>query len=201
MDTPHNKTEPGNHPLTHHGRAPRRAHGFTLIELLVVVAAMAVLAALAMPSMARIIDSTRLTSFSNDFLSAIYLARSEAIKRNRPVAMCKSATGQECTLSGGWEQGWIVFHDTNNNGTADAGEAIVHYTQALPQGFRLSGNMNVARYISFTPAGRTRLVSGAFQAGTLTLCKDQGTGSGARQIVINDVGRARVLKLSASACA
>ena len=201
MDTPHNKTAPASHLSTRHGLARGRAHGFTLVELLVVAAAMAVLAALATPSMASIIDSTRLTSFSNDFLSTMYLARSEAIKRNRPVAMCKSATGHECAPNGGWEQGWIVFHDSNNNGTADAGEAIVHYTQALPEGFRLSGNMHVARYISFTPAGRTRLVSGAFQAGTLTLCKVRGTGSGARQIVINDVGRARVLKLSDSACA
>ena len=68
-----------------------------------------------------------------------------------------------------------MFHDLNNNGTADAGETIVHRSQALPPGFRLSGNLNVARYIAFTPAGRTRLVSGAFQVGTLTLCKEFGS--------------------------
>lgn len=201
MDTPHNSTKPRRAHPAHARSALRRAPGFTLTETMVVVAVMAILATLAMPSLGRMVDSIRLTSFSNDFLSSMYLARSEAIKRNRPVALCKSSTGRGCAPTGGWEQGWIVFHDPNNNGTTDAGEAIVHYTLALPQGFRLYGNQNVAKYISFTPNGRTRLVGGAFQAGTLTLCKAYGTEIGARQIVINNVGRARVERLSGSACA
>ena len=201
MDTPNNKPESRRSRSTHHGRASRRPLGFTLVELISAVGVMAILAALAMPSIARIVDSTRLTAISNDFLSSVYLARSEAVKRNRPVGLCKSATGVSCTSTGGWEQGWIVFHDPNNNGSADAGEAVVHHTQALPQGFKLSGNLNVAKYISFTPFGRTRMVSGAFQAGTLTLCKANGTEIGAREIVINHVGRARVNKRSISACA
>jgi len=196
MNSPHNKhgsRRPGSAP---HGPASRLSRGFTLVELLVVMAVMAILAVVAMPSMARIVDSTRLTSFSNGFLAAMYHARSEAIKRNGPVALCKSANGRTCATSGGWEQGWIVFHDPNNNGAADAGEPIVHHTQALPAGFKLSGNQNVASYISFTASGRTRMASGAFQAGTLTLCKADGTEIGARQIVINNAGRARVNKLS-----
>ena len=198
MNPPHDTPEPGR--PAHRARAALRAAGFTLIELLTVVAVMAILAALATPSMARLVDSSRLTSASNGFLAAMYHARSEAIKRNGPVALCKSATGLVCAVTGGWEQGWIVFHDTNNNGTADAGELVVRYNQALPDGFKLSGNQNVAGYISFTESGRTRLVSGAFQAGTLTLCKASGTEIGARQIVINNAGRARVEKLSINSC-
>jgi type IV fimbrial biogenesis protein FimT len=198
MNFPHDTPEPGR--PAYRARAALPAPGFTLIELLMVLAVMAILAALATPSMARLVDSTRLTSASNGFLAAMYYARSEAIKRNGPVALCKSATGLGCAVTGGWEQGWIVFHDTNNNGTADAGELIVQHSQALPDGFKLSGNQNVAGYISFTPSGRTRLVSGAFQAGTLTLCKASGEEIGARQIVINNAGRARVEKLSIASC-
>jgi type IV fimbrial biogenesis protein FimT len=198
MDFPHDTPEPGRQ--AHRARAALRAPGFTLIELLTAMAVMAILAALATPSMARLVDSVRLTSASNGFLAAMYHARSEAIKRNGPVALCKSANGLGCAVSGGWEQGWIVFHDTNNNGSADAGELVVHHSQALPEGFKLSGNQNVASYISFTPSGRTRLVSGAFQAGTLTLCKANGAEIGARHIVINNAGRARVEKLSITSC-
>jgi type IV fimbrial biogenesis protein FimT len=197
MNSLHTPPRPVNRDPAYPARALARPRGFTLIELLVVVSVMAVLAALAMPSMGRIVDSTRLTSVSNDFLASMYLARSEAIKRNRPVGLCKSADGLRCTGTGGWEQGWIVFHDSNNNGAADPGELIVHVAEGLPRGFRFLGNQNVAKYISFTPGGRTRMISGAFQAGTLTLCKGI---EGARQIVINNVGRARVDNVPGSVC-
>ena len=176
------------------------ATGFTLIELLVVVSILGVLAAVAGPSLARLIDSNRLTFIANDFLSAMYLTRSEALKHRGRAVMCKSSTGVSCAHSGGWDQGWIVFRDTNNNSSLDAGEPVVHHTQALPRGFRLTGNQSLADYISFAPSGRTRLVSGAFQAGTLTLCKQSAPGLEARQIVINNAGRARVNREPAHAC-
>lgn len=173
--------------------------GFTLLELLVVVAMVAVLAALGLPAMGRIVDSARLTMFANDFLSSMYLARSEAIKYRGRSTLCKSRNGTSCAATGGWEQGWIVFRDANNDGNVDPGEHVIHYTQALPSGFRLTGNQNIASYISFAPTGRTRMVSGAFQAGTLTLCK-QAAELAARQIVINNAGRARVDRDSTYLC-
>lgn len=174
------------------GAGSLRGQGHTLIELLATVAVLAVLAAVGAPSMGRLIDSTRLTFYANDFLSAMYLARSEAIKRNGRASLCKSSTGFSCSADGGWEQGWIVFRDQNSNGSVDPGEVVVHRTLALPAGFRLVGNQNLANYISFASSGRTRLVSGAFQAGTLTLCKQSPSPGEARQIVINNAGRARV---------
>jgi type IV fimbrial biogenesis protein FimT len=93
-----------------------------------------------------------------------------------------------------------VFRDSNNNGALDAGEPVVHHTQALPRGFRLTGNQSLASYISFAPSGRTRLVGGAFQAGTLTLCKESAPDLEARQIVINNAGRARVNREAGRDC-
>ena len=159
---------------------------------MVAACVLAVLAAIGVPAMAKLIDSTRLTFYANDFLSAMYLARSEAIKRNGRASLCKSSTGFSCSTDGGWEQGWIVFRDQNSSGSVEPGEVVVHRTQALPVGFRLVGNQTLANYISFAPSGRTRLVSGAFQAGTLTLCKQSRGRGEARQIVINNAGRARV---------
>lgn len=180
-------------------RGPR-SKGFTLVELLMVLVVFSLLAAVGVPSMARIIDSTRLSSYSNGLLSSMYLARSEAIKRNARVALCKSATGLVCITGGGWEQGWIVFHDSDNDGAVSGGELIIHHAPALPRGFKLSGNQPVAQYISFAPSGRNRMVSGAFQAGTLTLCKESANLTEARQIVINNAGRARVDKVANSLC-
>lgn len=180
-----------------HALSPGR--GFTLVEMLVVVTTTAVLAGVAVPAMARMIDSARLTFFANDFLASMFLARSEAIKYKGRSSLCKSSNGTSCAVGGGWEQGWIVFRDANNDGRVDPGEQVVHYTQALPAGFRLTGNQNIASYISFAPSGRTRMVSGAFQAGTLTLCK-QAADTAARQIVINNAGRARVVQDPAHLC-
>jgi len=186
---------PGQRPFQLH------ASGFTLLELLVAVTASLVLLLVAAPSMSAAINSMKLTSASNDLVSHMYLARSEAIKRNGRVVLCKSSNGSTCASSGGWEQGWIVFHDTNNNGIIDGGELVIARRQALPAALRLTGNQNVAKYVSFEPTGSTKLVGGGFQAGTLTLCRQSAASNEARQIILNAVGRPRVQKLQIASCA
>ena len=176
------------------------SRGFTLTELLVILTIVAVLATVGMPSMADIIGSIRLSSASNVFLSNLHLARSEAIKRNGRVVLCKSADGVSCAGGGGWEQGWIVFHDANNNSALDSGEAVIERAHPLAGDLRLTGNFSVARYVSFVSTGGTRLVSGAFQAGTLTLCRQSASGGEARQIVLNAAGRPRIQKVAVDTC-
>ena len=106
-----------------------------------------------------------------------------------------------CSASGGWEQGWLVFHDQNNNGLRDTNEAIILKEGKLATSLRLTGNANVAKYVSFSPTGSTRLIGGGFQAGTLTLCRQSESAVEARQIIINAVGRARVSRTSVGYCA
>ncbi len=174
--------------------------GFTLVELVAALAVIAIVLAVGMPAMAGIRDSSQLSSTTNDFFSSLYLARSEAIKRNSRGTMCKSADGEVCTNTGAWEQGWIVFHDVNNNADRDADETLIQRADPLPDGWHVSGNLNVSRYISYSPTGKTHLVSGAFQAGTITLCKESAGATNARQIIINAAGRVRVYKTTVSSC-
>jgi type IV fimbrial biogenesis protein FimT len=184
----------------HTPHAPRPPSGFTLIEMLVTVCIAGVLAAVAIPFAISVGTSMRLSSYANGFLSHLVLARSEAIKRNAPVVMCKSADGAACSADGGWEQGWIVFHDPSGNGSREADEPVVQRVEGLPPGFRLRGNLNVARYVSFVPSGATRTAAGAFQAGTLTVCRASLDAAEARQIVISAVGRPRVQKVTLASC-
>lgn len=181
-----------------HGRAD--SGGVTLIELLVLLAIVAVLQTLAAPAISGMSDSLRLTAGINSFLSSIHLARSEAIKRNARVVLCKSATGDACASTGGWEQGWIVFHDADNNATLNAGEIILWREQALLHPIRLAGNSQVASYVSYTPTGTTSLTSGAFQAGTLTLCRQSASPAQARTIVISNSGRPRTSRVTVNQC-
>lgn len=174
--------------------------GFTLVELLVVMLLMAIFLSLAMPSLAGMANSMRLTTATNSLFSSLLFARSEAIKRNSRVVVCKSASGNACIGTGGWEQGWIVFHDPNNNASLDAGEIVLSREQAVPYPIRLTGNEPVVSYVSYTPTGKTNYTSGAFQAGTLTICIESATQVEAREIKINIAGRPRTLKTTVTRC-
>jgi type IV fimbrial biogenesis protein FimT len=130
-------------------------------------------------------------------LVSLHLARSEAIKRNSRAVVCPSADGSHCAVDGAWHLGWLVFHDANNNAAREDGEEIVHRRQALSTGLRVGSTGSTARYVSYESSGGTRQVSGAFQAGTLTLCSKSGDLDAARQIVISRTGRPRTVKLDA----
>ncbi|MBC5768248.1 GspH/FimT family pseudopilin [Ramlibacter albus] len=174
--------------------------GFTLTELLVVLAVLAILACLGAPALGQAGERMELATASNDLLANLRLARNESIKRRGRVALCKSADGSRCTSTGGWEQGWIVFHDTDNDGVRDEAEPIVHRVGALPVGWRLAGNANVARYISYDPSGTTKLLSGAFQVGTLTVCHASAGPTEARQVILSIAGRPRIQKTTVKNC-
>lgn len=182
-------------------RSPaRRVAGLTLIELLVVVTLLGISLSLAAPAMAAILNSMKLSSQANVLLAHLHLARSEAVKRNARVVVCKSTTGAACAAEGGWEQGWIVFMDANNNASLDAGDVLIQRQSAFPPGFSLSGNTNVANYVSYSGIGATKLTSGAFQAGTFTLCRQSTSSTSARQIFINITGRSRTASVTVSSC-
>lgn len=178
----------------------RGTRGMTLVELLVTLLVAAIFAALAVPAYERMVSTHRLALHANLLLTSLYLARTEAVKRNRRVVLCRSAGGETCAPEGGWHQGWIVFVDANNNGERDADELLLRREGGLPSGYFLTGNTPVSQYVSYTPTGMTKLVSGAFQAGTLTLCTPHASDGGGRQIVVSATGRPRISTATLVSC-
>src|SRR5690349_19066715 len=76
---------------TAQGSAMHQPRGFTLHELIYTLAVLGVLTSLAVPSFAELQRNSERTTAVNAFFHAVFLARSEAIKRGRVVSICKSA--------------------------------------------------------------------------------------------------------------
>lgn len=176
-----------------HSFSPQR--GFTLVELIVAIAILAILLGVAVPSFRGAIAANRVTSSTNELVGAMALARSEAIRRGSRISVCKSANGATCAAAGGWEQGWIVFVDTNRPGgdaAVNNGDVILTRTGVQPAGLSMLGAAAVANYVSFAADGSVRTMAGAAQAGRLRVCSTSTAvddARRAREIDITSAGR------------
>jgi type IV fimbrial biogenesis protein FimT len=151
---------------------------------MVTIAVIAVLLAIAVPSFNNATLGGKLSSYANNFVASLHLARSEAIKRNAAVTLCVSTNGTSCA-SGGWEQGWIVR-------AADG--TVIQRQQALPTGLKVT-EAGGAASLSFQPSG-----VGATSA-TVTICRATPTVGGQERVVsISATGQATVSRTTAGAC-
>lgn len=175
----------------------KSCRGLTLIELLVTLSVLSILLAVGVPSFGQFTTNNRLSSYTNTLFSHLSLARSEAVKRNTRVAICKSSNGSACTSSGDWSQGWVIFVDQDNNANIDSSEQVITTAPALSTGFSFSGNGNVSDYISYDGQGIPKLTSGGFQSGTITMCPPAPAMAGnGRNVILSSSGRARITKIT-----
>ena len=115
----------------------RRTHaiGLTLLELLIALAIAALLLMLSVPAYRAWIADLELRDRVEALVFAMGFARGEAIKRNKGrVNLCHSADGVQCADSGGWENGWLVYADTNHNGELDDDETVLRVQGRGPAG-------------------------------------------------------------------
>jgi type IV fimbrial biogenesis protein FimT len=167
------------------------ARGFTLVELLIIMAITVVLLGVAVPAYNDMTLSSRLRAHANELVAGAVLARSEAIKRNSVVRMCVSADGASCS-AGGWEQGWLVFHDVNDNGAINAGETMLLRQKAATSGFKINGTVSSVRF-QRTGVGST--------AATLTVCRATPSVGGQERVVnVTATGRASITPTSMASC-
>ncbi|MCL7745064.1 GspH/FimT family pseudopilin [Guyparkeria hydrothermalis] len=136
-----------NRNLVHPLRRSRH-HGFSLIELMVTIVVAAVLLAIAIPGFGNLILSNRLTTVTNEWVTAVNVARSEAIKRNAAVAVC-GATGDDGTaLTNGCatQANWGEVRASNPDGSFDVvraslmGDIPTGISMASTKTLRFGGN-------------------------------------------------------------
>jgi len=168
--------------------------GFTLIELIVTLALAAIILTQAVPSFNALVQNNRLISQKNEFISALNLARSEALKRGVRITVCASSDKTTCNTAN-WEKGWIIFSDRNGNVALDAGtgaclateDCLIRVSSGLNAGntltARKSGAATDSGFIQYTPRGAVDA------AATFTFCDKRGSEY-ARATNINNLGRA-----------
>ncbi len=159
--------------------------GYSLYDLIITSAVASVLGAGAM-GMSSLLQDARMTAAANQLMGHLSLARSEAIKRNAMVALCKSKNGTSCSDESAWQKGWIVFTDDNNNHEVDAGETVIHAQQALEGNLTLRyGETGKYSYVRYNPSGE------AWPGATFTFCDGRGADN-AKAVVVYWTGRPRV---------
>ena len=179
-----------------------KSKGFTLVELLVVIAIIAVLTTLAAPSFKALIQSNAMSSTVNTFMADLRYARSEAIRRGGWVVMCRSNAPEAAnpTCSGGstvgWESGWIIFHDENNNGQKASGELLLR-AQGPTTAVNTIAESGAATVFRFTATGRLNLsATTSIQFGS----DPPFANSAQRVLCVNLSGRARIAGDGTASC-
>ena len=167
--------------------ATARTRGFSLIELLVVMAILAILLGVGIPNMQQYIVSTRLSSASNEFFTALNVARSEAVRRGTQVTLITSGAAN----SRDWTTGWTMFVDADRDGALGASEEVIRSSAGVIAPMTIYGSTNFGTSVSFDSTGR--LTSGG---GTFVICYGtQLVADGiarSRALILNSAGRARV---------
>lgn len=166
--------------------------GFTLLEVLIGLAVAAILVTTVIPGTARLLRENRMDAAFAGLVHAMRLARSEAVVRKVPVAVC-AAAGGGCADDGDWKRGWTVFtdpdgdHDCTAAGgrDCDGGGRVLHRVRGVGAGVGLSASGNPGRY-GFLVYGRNGFAMG--YAATFTFCHEAG-GIEPRGFTLNMNGR------------
>ena len=181
-----------------------RPLGFTLIEAAVVVAIAAILAALAAPSFVSITQSYRVYAEVNAFIGDLQFARAEAIKEGATVTLCAStnATSNSPSCSGasnGWNAGWVVFSDPNNNRTINSGETVYRAQPGWKEGDSFVASNSIAA-LSYNKSGfASSLPAGATV--TFTAHTTPSNSGATKCVALNQLGHQQLQKPGSGNCA
>lgn len=107
----------------------QRQQGMTLLELLITMVIFSIALAIGVPAIQNSIDRGRLSGQGKELRASLGFARAEAVATSASVGVCASSDQATCT--GDWNEGWIIYRDTNNNGVFTGGEEILRRHEAV----------------------------------------------------------------------
>ncbi|GAB5413064.1 MAG: hypothetical protein Cons2KO_06670 [Congregibacter sp.] len=159
-----------------------------------VLVLVAVLLAVGGPSFQDSLQRNRLQTTVSNMASALSFARSEAVIRSEPVAICATTDTASCGGSN-WETGYLIFVDNGigaggapSDGTLNGNEELLRIGDPAPAGVTVRTiNFPANTAVVFQENGRVlQNVSGTF-----TFCDARGAAS-ARGIIVAVSGQGRL---------
>lgn len=125
------------------------------MELMITLAVAAVVLGIGITNFRPFIDQSRFTSAANDIVTAMSLARSEAILRGRPIAVQQKGAG--------WADGWMIYMDPERDSVRGT-QPILREGTAVGSGIDIIAD---AGSIIFEPSGRRSSNNALPQVGLL----------------------------------
>lgn len=159
-----------------------RSRGFTVIELAFTLAIVSILLPATLPGLRTAVLGSDLTAQTSELLTAIHLARNEAVKRNVAVKVCPSVNAQSCLVGAtvaDWRRGWVVRTQAE----------VIRANARIETNVVITGTVTA---IDFAATGTSNLTD----AGSLILCSGELTPG--KRIRITATGRAYVATANCS---
>lgn len=171
----------------------RYQQGFNLLELMAAITILGILLGLGVPAFTDTIRNNRVVADTNKLVVTLSAARSEAVRRGVPVAVCASTNAASCAgaTTSNWATGWIMFTDdaTGAAGVVDGGDEILQKFGAAGSGVTLTtANLGIVRFLS------TGLPPSAAVETTFTVKHTVCHGVNKRTVRISATGRLNTTK-------
>lgn len=163
--------------------------GLTILEILIALAIGAILLGLAAPSFQSLVGDSEMSATTNQLVYSLQTARSEAIKRATPIALCPSSQplAADPVCGGEYVDGWIVFEDTDGNGIRETTNEVLMQTEARSPAFTINPDSVFAERVYFDISGSSINTAGVPLSGAIEL--SYVAGDQQRTVTIGASGR------------
>lgn len=157
--------------------------GVTVLELMVTLSIAATLAVLAVPSYETFTAHQHMKAAVAGLHNDLVSARSQAIHRGSHIVACPGSPETGCSGDSRWDDGWIVFEDTDADRQRGDTETLLRHGQPPSTvDIRTPASRSALR---FSPDG-----SAPGSNVSIGLCGRDGPAS-ARKLVLSNIGRIR----------